>query len=245
MDARFVTFEHSGHAPHVEERRRFMSRSTPFDLTFAELATARFPVIRDEAATSQADLSDRARFARLPSVQRILADLADPGTVDERPDAADEYLTSLFVAYRFWEAGQHVIAVERRDLEPPLDPTRVPALPRIPRGACYLQLPEHWIWAQIDPAAPHEPVDGVFVTRSEAPGEVTVLAVLGLRPERGGYSQLAVRVTPAQFEVVPREVRSPPFEPVVAGGREAGLKSLVSVAELLLLVQLALARAGE
>lgn len=190
-------------------------------------------------------IGDRAQFARLPSVQRVLAELADPGVVEAQPEAADEYLTSLFVAFRFWQAGRHVIVIDREAVSLPLDPTRMGAVPPIPHGACYLQFPERWIWAQIDPTAPHEPVDGIFVTRSEAPGEITVLAVLGLRPGRSGFSQLAVRVTPEELQAARQEARTPPFEPVVEGGREAGLKSLVSVAELLLLAQLALAHVNE
>lgn len=222
-----------------------MRRLTPFEHAFGELATGSFQTIRDEAARSTIDLSDRAQFARLPSVQRVLAEVADPGIVEAQPEAADEYLTSLFVAFRFWQAGQHVIAIDPQAVNIPLDPTHMTSFPAIPHGACYLQFPERWMWAQIDPTAPHEPVDGIFVTRSEAPGEITMLAVLGLRPGRYGFSQLAVRVTPAEVEAAPRAVRTPPFEPVVAGGREAGLKSLVSVAELLVLAQLALAHVKE
>lgn len=219
-----------------------MSRLTPFDHAFAHLAEDRFPEIREEAATCRT-APDRAHFSRLPSVQRLLTEVVSQALVEEHPEAADEYLTSVFVAFRFWEAGQHVITLGRRELEATITAGRELPPPSIPYGACYLQFPERWFWAQVDPAAPHEPLDGVFVVLSEPPGELTVVAVLGLRADRNGFSQLVVQATPAHLRQAPQAVRIPPFEPVVEGGREAGLKSVVSVAELLYLAELALGQA--
>lgn len=217
-----------------------MSRPTPFDLAFSNLATERFPGVRDEALDSATDVTDRAQFAKLPTVQRLFAEVAHPALVEQRPDAADEYLTSLYVAYRFWAAGCHVVAIDHVRLKATLASARAGDVPLVPRGACYLQLPERVFWAQIDHEAPHEPLDGVFVTLSGTGRELTILAVLGLRPERRGFSQLVVRVAPPSLLAAADEVRTPPFAPVPAGGEAAGLMSLVSVAELLHLVQLAL-----
>jgi hypothetical protein len=220
-----------------------VSRPTPFDLAFADLAD-RFEEIRAEAGEAGADPGDRARFAKLPTVQRLLADVAAPELVERRPEAADEYLTTLFVAFHFCVAGRRVLAVPRDRLEGALG---APAATSPPREsvACYLQLPERWFWAQVDPETAHEPLDGMFVVGPGPGGEVTVLAVLGLRSERAGFSQLAVRATPSELRRAPAEVRRPPFAPVLAGGQAAGLRSVVSVSELLHLAQLALALATE
>ena len=72
--------------------------------------------------------------------------------------------------------------------------------------------------------------------------ELLVLAVLGLRPEREGFSQIAVAAPPEEVAGAARLARRPPFAPVLEGGERAGMKSLVSEAELLHLAHLALAQ---
>ena len=69
-----------------------------------------------------------------------------------------------------------------------------------------------------------------------------MLAVLGLRPERGGFSQIALTVPPEDLAQAKDFVRRPRFAPVLEGGERAGVKSLVSEAELLHLAHLALAQ---
>jgi hypothetical protein len=119
------------------------------------------------------------------------------------------------------------------------------ALPRhdtitVPNGACYIQLPEQWFWAQIEPEQPHEPIDGLFVVEGAHRREFLILVVLGLRADRPGFSQVSLTVRPEDFSLVAEEARTPPFAPVLDGGDTAGLKSLVSEADVLLLAQLGL-----
>ena len=140
-----------------------MSRLHPFDHAFAELADGRFGEIRDGAVQDHRDLRDRAQFAALASVQRLLSDVESPEVLAEHPEAAGEYVTALYVAYRFWDAGCHTVAVSRARLEAALVDPSPPDQPEVPHGACYLQLPERWFWAQIEADAPHEPLDGVFI----------------------------------------------------------------------------------
>ena len=218
-----------------------MTRPTPFSHAFAELADPRFGEIQQDAVARGTAVSERAQFAKLPAVQRILADIDVPGLAAENPQAADEYLDTLFVAFRFWETGRLVLCVDQSRLQTAIESEPPGRLPLVPRGACYLQLPERWFWAQVGPDAVPEPVDGTYVITSRNGREFTVLAVLGLRRDRTGFSQLVVHATADEMLSAYREVRRPLFHPILDGGCEAGLKSLVSVAELLYLVQLALA----
>lgn len=217
-----------------------MSRLTPFDHAFADLAEERFPAVREEAGQSLKGMADRMRFATLSTVQRILADVESGELIEQDPQAADEYLTALYVAFRFWDAGRPIFPVGRDAIDAALTSDWEDALPRVPHGACYLQFQERWIWAQIAPDHPHEPLDGQFVVGGEHPPEITVLAVLGLRPERGGFSQITVTATPSEVISARQASRTPPFAPVLDGGERAGFKSVVTTGELLFLTQLAL-----
>ena len=118
----------------------------------------------------------------------------------------------------------------------------VGATPDVPHRACYLQLPERLFWARISDTAAPEPLDGLFLAAGPGDREITVLAVLGLRPERGGFSQIALTVPPEDLAQAKDFVRRPRFAPVLEGGERAGVKSLVSEAELLHLAHLALAQ---
>lgn len=219
-----------------------MSRLTPFEYVFAELAEERFGEVQKEAEQQLKDTADRTQFASLPSVQRILADLERPELIDAAPEAAAEYLNVVYAAYRYWEAGRPLISLDRETLQAAVASPAPSTIPEIPAGACYVQLPERLVWAQIAPEEPHEPVDGLFVASGPDGREITVVAVLGFRPARGGFSQVTAVAMPHEFAAALSEARTPPFAPVLDGGDRAGFKSIVNAAELLLLTQLALAR---
>ncbi len=221
-----------------------MNRLDPFTYAFADLAESRFATVRREAAARGTGAGHRASFAALPAVQRILAEIETPELIAAAPQAAAEYLHTLYVAFLFWDAGRRVVALERSALDGALggDPPRV--LPPVPSGACYVQLPERWFWARVGPDDPPEPLDGVFVVSSGDGREITAVAVLGLRPDRDGFSQIAVTATPAEVLEARAASRTPPFASVLEGGDRAGVRSLVTTGELLHLVQLALAVAA-
>ena len=220
-----------------------MSRIDPFAFALAELAEQRFPTIREESLAAGKDTADRAQFASLPSVQRLLLDVEAPQLVEEHPEAAEEYLNTLYTAYRYWDAGQRPVSVSRGALEAALE-AELEDPPSVPHGACYLQLPEHWCWAQVAPDEPHEPLDGLFVVAAPEHREITVLAVLGLRADRPGFSEITVVAVPRDFAAARAEARTPPLAPVVDGGDAAGLKSVVSTGELLHLAHVALHVSG-
>jgi hypothetical protein len=221
-----------------------MSRLTPWDLAFAGDVEQRFGSVQSEAARAMKNADDFAQFISLQSVQHIIDDIESPELLTDDPAAAAEYHTLLYTAFRFWTAGKRVLPVPSDFLRAVgCELHALPSATQVPGGACYLQLPEHRIWAQVDPTAPHEPVDGLFVAQSPDLMQLTAVAVLGLRQGRGGFSQISVTVALADLTELQGAVRAPPFEPTMDGGVEAGFKSVISVGELLLLTQLALVHA--
>lgn len=217
-----------------------MTRPDPFTHAFGDLAASRFPEIRDEAEAEHRDTADRPQFASLRAVQHVLGDVESPELLEEHPEAGAEYLNALYVAFRFWSAGCHVLPVPRALLEGAMQRRTPPGIPEIPHGACYLQLPERWFWGQIDPAQPHEPLDGCFVAAGGVGREILVLAVLGLREDRPGFSQVTVSAQPDDLPAAHEGARTPPFASTLDGGDAAGLHSITTAAELLHLVHLAL-----
>jgi hypothetical protein len=214
-----------------------MTRLHPFAFVLADVAETKFPSIRAQAPSEAIDLST---FARLTSVQGLLQEFGAP---DLSPEGAVEYLSLLYVGFRYWEAGKQTFQVDRRVLEafflaPPTEPLKVP------HGACYLEMPERWFWGRIDEKSSHEPIEGLFVAATEA--EFTVVAVLGLRAERQGFSQITVTGNDSDIRAASGEnVRQPPFAPTMNGGETAGFKSVTTQGELFHLSYLALATVAQ
>jgi hypothetical protein len=218
-----------------------VSRPTPFDLIFADFATE-LSAIGLASLRVGGDLGDA--FASMPEVQRLLQRIEVPALMDEAPEAAAEYLAFLYAAARFGAAGKPVLTPSRQHLEPMLDRIPPPGAPPVPQHACYLQLPAHWVWAQATEHGPHEPLDGVFAVASSRGDVTTVVAVLGLRAERGGFTQVTVRAGPGEFEAARTVRRTPPFGPLMDAGASRGYRSVANPAELLTLTHLALLAAG-
>jgi hypothetical protein len=243
-----------------------MSRLHPFDVLRAALSEDWFSEIRAIEAQGR-DPADRLQFHELGAVQRVLRELHPPEPAGPGTTIA-EYQTLLYATYRYWRAGRHTFALAQEALVGDstargLDGSRAPRPgesgsqpaiqsssrrtsappnrpPAVPHGACYIQLPERLFWAKIDETAAPEPMDGMFLAMGPGDQEITVLAVLGLRPERGGFSQIAMTVPPGDLVRAGSFARRPLFAPVLEGGDRAGVKSLVSDAELLHLAHLAL-----
>ncbi len=212
-----------------------MSRPHPFDLVFGQLADNTFSRVVSESSIENVDI---ATFAKLGVVQELVSTLGVPELAEQNAQALEEYLLLIYVAYRFWRSGRQTYDVDRAALDGLID--MPPAAMRFSESTpCYLRLPERWFWAQIDETSPHEPIDGLFATPAGA-SRVTVVAVLGLRSERGGFSQISVTATHTDMEAASHTVRKPPFTPLMAGGTEAGFRSIASLGELLHLAHLAL-----
>lgn len=218
-----------------------MSGADPFEMVFGEIAPRAFPAIRDEAAGVEIDF---ATMARLRSAQSLLQELGAPDVAERDPRAVGEYLALLFAGFRYWAAGRVTRDVPRDGLQRLIDDPPASA-PPIPTDAPYLRFPPHWFWAQIADDQPHEPLAGLFVIGGARGDDVTVVAVLGLRRDREGFSQIAVTADRAGWQEAAGVQRDPVFAPVMDGGATASFRSLVSAGELLHLTQLALISATE
>ncbi|MGD8726050.1 MAG: hypothetical protein PVH40_00325 [Gemmatimonadales bacterium] len=217
-----------------------MSRTSPFEHAFAALAAQHFAGIRQDASDQHKNTTDLPQFASLGTVQRLLDELHSPEALETEPEAAAEYLAGLYVAFRFWDADQPTFPVDRERLELALEQPLPATFPRVPDGACYLQLPERWFWAQVESDEPHEPIDGLFVVEGAYHREILLLVVLGLRSDRPGFSQVSLSARAEDLAQAADEARQPLFTPVLDGGKAAGLKSLVSEADVLVLAHLGL-----
>lgn len=218
------------------------TRLHPYDFVFEQFDESNFRDIQDEAGPPEE--LDLSKFAKLSSVHRSLQELGAYEMSEDGAEAVAQYVTLLFVAFRYWRAGRRTVSPQRADLEAHMgDAPSSPPAP--PHDALYITLPEQLFWAQTGPEAPHEPIEGMFVTFTAAADSYTVAAVLGLRPERHGFSQLSVTAGGSDLEAAPECIRQPPFEPVMEGGTQAGFHSVTSEAELLQLARVAMESATQ
>jgi hypothetical protein len=218
-----------------------MIRLHPFELVFSDYASTFFPEIRAEAPERAINL---ATMAKLQSAQRLLRELGSPDLAEEDAGAVGEYLALVFAAYRYWEAEEPTLSVSKDKLIRAIQdqPTQGIAAHH---DACYLEFPERWFWATIGEGQPHEPLDGMFVVSTGPDTGITVVAILGLRPGREGFSQITVTGGADAVAAASGTMRDPPFGPVMDGGLAAGFKSVTSDGELLYLARLALESAAE
>ena len=220
------------------------ARPTPFALAFGALAAERFPGIAAAFATGDPS-ADRDAFVLTQPVGALLRELVPP---EASPDALEAYVRLLHHAYRHWRTGRLVFRVSDATLD---DVTRGGTLTsHLTAQALYFQLPEHRVWRAPGRGETAEPLDGMFVAGTAEPGAIAVLGISGMHRNRPGFSAVSVEGhadadDPAGDELlvdVAREDGSPPFAPLLPGGREAGVYSLANAGELLLLTCRLLAR---
>lgn len=204
-----------------------MYRATPLELVFGHVAESAFPRIAASLAAAGQDPADRDAFLMDREVVGLLHDL--------RPDeglgaAMDQMVALVHHAYLGWAAGALTIPVGREAAEELLGPAPAEAADSRDIPACYVQFPERLIWAAVIHGEPPEPLDGIFVSRSPG-GDLRVLGVFGLRADRPGLS--VVEAVGGRVETLARADGSPLYEPTLAGGATAGLRSIVGEEELL------------
>jgi hypothetical protein len=217
-----------------------MSAARPYPWTSLvdALGEPRFAAMRAALAAAGTDPFDRDAFVLAPDVGRALRDLVP----DEAPaEAVMSYAALLHVLYLHWDAGRPVRGLDRaattRLLAPPgAPPAASPPTP--PPQVGYVQLPERLVWASASPGAAHEPMDGMFVVATER--WLRVLAVLGFRPERLGFTTITAEAPLPVGARAARPDRSPPFATVLPAGERMGYFSVTSPAELARLALLAL-----
>ncbi len=152
-----------------------------------------------------------------------------------RPDEGlgermDQLAALVHQAYLFWDAGQVTV-----DIPPEQLPELLGASPLSPEpgefpSAYYARFPERRLWAEVLEGQPSEPLDGLFVS-SAGEGELRVLGIFGLHPERMGFS--VVEVAGKRPGSLAREDGTPLFASTLPGGAAAELYSMTGGEELL------------
>ncbi|MCA9769380.1 MAG: hypothetical protein KC485_11240 [Gemmatimonadetes bacterium] len=199
-------------------------RPHPFDLVFGTIGPERFPAITEAVG----DARDLDAFLMAEPAITLLRDLRPDEGLGE---AVDDFVIFVHAAWAWWTAGAHTVeldaAASARLLERESAATPDPA----GAGAMYIQVAPRRIWARVAEADSHEPLDGWFVL--PVGDSRRVVACLGVHPARPGLSVLVAEG--------PRPVRrarpdgSATFAPRMEGGDTAGLASVDSPEELLLL----------
>lgn len=212
-------------------------RSTPFSVAFGEIAL-RFPAIAEALQQDGAAPADRDRFVLVEPVGRLLREIIPEGS---GADALETHVLLLHTAFLYWSSGGVVYRISEQALQRAIAATQITCDP--PQPALYLQLPELRVWGSPTPDSAPEPLDGMFVSRGSVPDSVAVLAIFGMRPDRPGFSAVGIEGRADSDEPGVNEIEvaaartdgSAPFGPMLAGGSAAGLHSVASAGELLLL----------
>jgi hypothetical protein len=204
-----------------------LSRPTPFDLAFAELAPDRFPAIRDALDRDRVDPADRDAFLLNREVVTLVRELRpDEGAGEEIGQLA----ALVHQVYLFWTHGQRVLHFDPSDTERLLSPAAAAQVSPTPTPF-YGQVAERRVWAEPMPGAPHEPLDGCFVHAIPGTPAFRVLGVFGLHPDRPGFT--VVEAEGPRSEGLARSDGSALYASLLTGGAAAGLYSLAGAEELL------------
>lgn len=216
-------------------------RPLPWTDLLAALGEVRFEQIRTALEAARLDPLDGDRFLLDAAVGGLLRELVPD---DAPPGAVNAYGALLHALYLCWARDWPTVAPTPARLRGALAGPDARALDRRapPAAVCYVQLPEHLVWAQPAADAPHEPVDGLFVIAEAA--RLRALAVLGFRPDRAGFTTVAA-VCPLPVPAPgARADGSAPFASLLPAGDRADLLSLADERELAALALLAMDAAG-
>jgi hypothetical protein len=197
----------------------------------------RFAAVRDALAARGADALDRDAFLLDGTVGTLLRDLVPP---DAPAETVTAYGALLHALYCCWERDWPVARPDAATLRAALASRSPLPAPRSPLS-CYIQLPEHLVWAQTAAGEPHEPLDGVLLVVK--PPRAEAVAVLGLREGRDGFTTMESRLDLPAEPPGERADGSAPYASVLPGGDRAHLLSVVDHHELAALGLLALAAA--
>ncbi len=204
-----------------------MLRPTPLDLAFDRVADTVFPQIAAGLAAGGHDPADRDAFLMDRDVITLLRDLRPAEGLGE---AMDQMVALVHHAYLTWAAGRVTVPLDRETLDAILGEAGIEAADTPDLPAYYAQFPERILWAAVVENEAPEPLDGLFVSRAPA-GDLRVLGIFGLRPDRAGFS--AVEAIGPRAEGLAREDGSALFDPTLPGAAAAGLRSIVGEEELL------------
>jgi hypothetical protein len=214
------------------------ARLSPFALAFTDLAADRFPAIQSALTEEGTDPADRDAFLMNRDVVGLIRELRpDEGVGDEIGQLA----ALVHHVFQFWAAGAPTVELTADQLDALLRDPDMARFPAVPLPG-YAQVPPRRVWAEPLPGSPHEPLDGCFVHEVPDSGDLRVLGVFGLHPERPGFTVVEAAGPKAPF--LARSDGSALFAPLLPGGAAAGLNSLAGGEELLELGYRLSGRAG-
>ena len=203
-------------------------RAAPFELVFESAAPTAFPAIRQALAQEGRDARDRDAFLMVREALLLLRELRPDEGLGE---GIDQLTALVHHAYLFWDSGSVTVEVSSGRLHELIGQSSVQLEREVGPRAAYLQLPERRIWAQVVPGQAQEPLDGFFHYAGPEPGQLRMLGVFGMYPDRPGFS--VVEVAGSRPSPLARPDGSPLFSSTLPGGAAAGLYSLVGEEELL------------
>lgn len=165
------------------------ARMTPFELAFPDREGIQ--ALSDALADQGADTDSPEVFVSSPVVASFVRQLAP----SDASQAALHHLGMLtFHGVHFLRAGSPLYLLDAsvaRELV-----ARAPdASPQPPHPAGYLQLPQHLFWVSGPGGDAPESLDGISWTASES-GDLHVLTISGVRPDRPGFAALVLPVAP-------------------------------------------------
>lgn len=190
-------------------------RLHPYQLVFgaAEFEDTVFPAIRQEAEARGVDVDDHERLLLLEGVGELMRSLLPP---DAGRPAFGQFSAIVKHAFHFWLAERPTFALSETDLRALLsDGAASAGVP--PARAGYVQLPRNLLFARVDEDSHAEAVDGFFFVAND--DTLSVLLVLGLLPNRPGFTVIEVAAPAAEFVVAgPARESGRDFENVLPGG---------------------------
>ena len=210
-------------------------RALPWTPLVEALGVGRFEEIRAALGDARIDPLQRDAFLLNGTVGQLLRDLVPE---DAPAKAVNAYGALLHLLYLGWDRGWPVLRPDRAALESALRSPTPDAPYPTPAFFSYVQLPERLIWAEPEPGVAHEPVDGLFVHAGEP---ARVLALLGVRPGREGFTTIEADLALAAEVPGPRPDGSPAFSSVIPGGDRARIFSVTDGREMAALALLAVA----
>jgi hypothetical protein len=213
-----------------------VDRALPWTDLVGAIGTKRFEDIREALAAGRVEPANQDAFLLLGPAGALLRELMP---ADAPAEAVTEYGSLLHALYLHWDAGHPLRTLDRGALDRALSDLAPLSRPPASPGIAYVQLPERIVWAEPAPGAPHEPLDGCFVVLSAS--AISVLAILGFRTERGGFTTVQASATLPLTPPAPRPDGTAPFASALPAGQRAGLLSVASPGELVALALLALA----
>lgn len=231
-------------------------RATPWALVFDApfFLEEFFPRITGDEQQSR-PAEEPAALIALPSGRALLEavlpdDVLGPAAAPGRAASAasafvvDRYAALLFAAYRYWRDDGREQALDEAAVRELLEAGSAPAdwsLEQVPVSG-FAVLPRNLVWSRIEDDAPAEPLDGFFWVRTagETP-QLIVVATLGVRAERGGFSVLdAAAPLPASGHFAVDTLPEGEFDNFLPGGELQKLFGVRTSEALLRLASLVL-----